>query len=900
MASSRVIHRSAVPFVLLATAVAIINADGSRQAALPPLVQASAPTTVPERLAAWDAHQRLAAASPFALLPWRALGPTQQSARIEAIAVPAGNRNTIYVGPSDGNVWKTTNNGLTWQPIFEHESAFAIGDIAVAPSNADVVWVGTGEVQPRFAGYTFAGTGVFKSADAGRTWAHMGLTDSHHVAKILIDSRNSEVVYVAAMGHQWTPNTERGVFKTTDGGRTWTRSLFLDDRTGAIDVVMDPSNHDVLYASMWEIETGPRSGVYRTVDAGRTWTKLGGGLPTGLVGRSNIDVAPSRPDTVYVYLDNRAPLAGGSAGRAYVGGEVYRSDDRGDTWRKANTDDLYPVFSVYGWKFCDIRVSPDNAEEIYILGNRAFHSTDGGRTYSRIGETIRRLRDTQGLVMHLDHHEIWIDPADPNHVLLGNDGGVFSSYDRAQSWLHLNTFPVAQFYSVAVDMAQPYNIYGGTQDDAALYGPSTYSVDDSRNENEPWRHVYLDQWTGGDSFVTLPDPADSRFIYYEHQNGELRRMDTAAPSIQTGSSASQPITPRAPRGQPPWRIGWYMPYLISAFDPAMLYAGTSVLAKSTDRGLSWKAVSPDLAEPAGGDRARVPYGTITMVAESPLQRGLLWVGTEGGKVHVTRDDGATWKDVSGLLPRKWVSRVVASQYAAATAYVSFTGYREDDSRAYVYRTSDFGATWTSIAGNLPAESINVVREDPRNANVLYVGTDAGVYASLDRGATWVSLSATLPTTPVHDLVVHPRDDEIVIGTHGRGVFVLDARPIQQWRAAGPSSSVPRLFAPHPALVRIADETMPAGTPGRATLVFALDRAGPVTITVRSPGGSVAKTLESAGVGGLNVLTWDLWLDGPAAAARRPAPPGEYRVSLTAGAGTADTTLRLDRFVRWTK
>jgi photosystem II stability/assembly factor-like uncharacterized protein len=887
-----VTHRFRARLIVFALSAAWVQAAAFQQPAPPPTA-----TTADERLAAWRAHEQLAAASPFGALPWRALGPAHQAARIEAIAVPAGSRNTIYVGPSDGNVWKTTNNGLTWQPIFDHESAFAIGDIAVAPSNPDVVWVGTGEVQPRFAGYAYPGTGVFKSTDAGRTWTNMGLSDSHHIAKVQIDAQNPDVVYVAAMGHQWTPNGERGVFKTTDGGRTWTKSLFLDEATGAIDVVMDPSNRSVLYASMWQIETGPRSGIYRTTDAGATWTKLGNGLPAGLIGRSNIDVALSRPQTVYVYLDNRGAFQGGPAGRTYVGGEVYRSDDRGDTWRKANTEDLYPVFGVYGWKFCDVRVSPDNSDDIYILGNRAFHSTDGGRTYARIGETIRRLRETEGLVMHLDHHEIWIDPADPDHILLGNDGGVFASYDRARSWLHMNTIPVGQFYSVAVDMAEPYRIYGGTQDDAALVGPSTYTVDDTRNENEPWKHVYLDQWTGGDSFVTLPDPADSRFVYYEHQNGDLRRMDTLGASIQTGSPASQRIAPRAPAGQAPWRIGWYMPYLISVFDPATLYAGTNRLVKSTNRGVAWTAVSPDVSDPAGGDRATVPYGTITMVAESPMQRGLLYIGTEGGRVHVTRDEGAHWTEIDGGLPKTWVSRLIASRYAAGTAYAAFTGYREDDSRAYLYRTTDFGATWTSIARNLPAESVNVIREDPRSAEVLYVGTDAGVYVSIDRGAAWLSLSAGLPTTPVHDLVVHPRDDEIVIGTHGRGVFVVDARPIQQWRAAAGSTGGPRLFPPHPALVRLADEMEPAGTPGTATIAFALDADGPATITVRARDGAVVKTLHLEGRRGLNVAAWNLLLDG---AARRPAAAGEYQVTLGAGGRTAETSLRLDRFVRWTR
>ncbi len=876
-------------WIVLLLAVTWVHAAPDRQTAT------SEVTTVQERQAAWALHQHMAASSPFASLPWRALGPSQQSSRIEAIAVPAGSRNTIYVAPASGNVWKTTNHGLTWQPIFDRQSAFAVGDIAVAPSNTDIVWVGTGEAQPRHSGYAYAGTGVFKSTDAGRTWSHMGLPDSHHVGKVLIDAANPDIVYVAAMGHQWTPNRERGLFKTTDGGRTWAHSLFLDEQTGAIDVVMDPSNHNLLYASMWQIETGPASGVYRSMDAGRTWTRLGRGLPTGLIGRSNIDVAPSRPETVYVYLDNRAPDARDQARRPFIGGEVYRSDDRGETWRKANTEDIYPVFGVFGWKFCDIRVSPDNPDDIYIFGNRAFRSTDGGRTYARLGESIRRIRDTQGLELHLDHHDFWIDPADPIRLLIGNDGGVFSSWDRGRTWLHLNTIPVGQFYSVSVDMAEPYNIYGGTQDNAALYGPSTYTVDDSRNENEPWKHVYLDRWTGGDSYVTLVDPTDSRFIYYSHQNGDLRRMDTAAPSVQTGSPASQRIAPRPPKGEEPWRIGWYMPYLLSAFDPATLYAGTNKLVKSTNRGVAWTAISPDLSDRPGGERTVVPYGTLTMIAESPRQRGLLYVGTEAGRVHLTRDDGATWTDVSRGLPKKWVSRVVASQYDTGTAYVSLTGYREDDTRAYLFRSTDFGATWTSLSSRLPAESINVVREDPRNRDVLYVGTDAGVYASLDRGATWESLSATLPTTPVHDLVVHPRDDEIVIGTHGRGVFVLDARPIQQWRAA------PRLFPPHPALVRIADEMEPAGTPGTATIAFALESDGPATLAILSPTGAVAATVRVDGRRGLNVATWDLLLDASPAGARRPAPPGDYVVRLTAGGSApAESPLRLTRFSRWTR
>jgi photosystem II stability/assembly factor-like uncharacterized protein len=874
---------------------------GVRAQQPPDTSSAQSASTAGDRAAAWQAHQQMAASSPFAGLTWRALGPTQQAERIEALAVPPGSHNTIYAGPGAGNVWKSTNNGLTWQPIFEHESSFSVGDIAIAPSNPEIVWVGTGEVQPRHSGYAFSGTGVFKSTDAGTSWTHMGLDDTQHIGKIVIDPTNPDVVYVAAMGHFWSKNNERGVFKTTDGGRTWTKSLFVNDETGAIDLVMDPSRPSVLYASIWQFTSGPESGVYRTTDAGATWAKLTNGLPPGPLGRSNLDIAPSRPDTVYVFVDNQAALAG-PGGRTIVGGEVYRSDDRGDTWHQANTDDLYPVFGIYGWKFCDIRVSPDNPDEIYILGNHAFHSTDGGRTYRRIGETIRRLRDTDGLVMHLDHHELWIDPTDANHLLLGNDGGVFASYDRGESWLHLNTIPVAQFYSVAVDMARPYNIYGGTQDDAALYGPSTYVIDDARNENEPWRHVYLDQWTGGDSFVTLPDPTDPRIIYYEHQNGDMRRMDTTGPSIQTGSASSTNIRPRAPRGQPPYRFGWYTPFAISHFDGSTLYAGANRLLKSTDRGASWTPVSPDLSEPAGGERAVVPYGTITMLSESPLDRRLLYVGTEGGHVHVTRDGGGTWTNVSEGLPGPWISRVIASRYDEGTVYVSATGFREDDFRSYLYRSTDFGQTWTSISANLPAESVNVIREDPDDRNILYVGTDAGVYVSIDRGRSWVSLSTTLPTTPVHDLVVHPRDNEIVIGTHGRGVFVADARPVQGWARAAAAAG-PVLFAPHPALVRIQDEIEPAGTAGQAEFYFTLPADGPVSITIRNTTGAIARQVDMAGRRGLNRAVWDLMADAPAppgggVAVRRAAAPGSYLVQLASEGGAVEGRLGVDRFVRW--
>ena len=746
------------------------------------LAQATDPGS---RLRAWEDHQRLEAESPFGELEWRAVGPMQAGARVEAIAVPPGNHGIIYVGIGSGNLWKTQNNGLTWTPIFEKESTFSIGDVAVSSSNPDIVWVGTGETQPRHSGYSYSGTGVFKSTDAGLTWQNMGLHDTHHIGKVLIHPTNPDVVFVAALGHFWSPNEERGVFRTADGGESWDRVLFVSDHSGAVDLVMDPSDPQTLYASVWQAvsgepaEAGEESGVYRSTDGGDLWEKLGAGLPEGPLGRIGLDVAPSSPHVVYAFVDNWGPSA--VEDRDIVGGEVYRSDDGGDNWRKVNEEDLYPVYGIYGWKFADIRVSPENPDDLFILGNRAFRSIDGGRTFQRIGEKIIRLHDTRGVIMHLDHHELWIDPLNPDRVLLGNDGGLFQSWDRGKSWLHINNIPAAEFYSISLDMSEPYRVFGGTQDNAALYGPSHVSFEDMIWD--PWENVYLDQWTGGDSFDTYLDPTDSAFVYYEHQHGSMRRMDITQDSVLTG--AAQSIRPRFRRGEEAgeeggWRSGWYTPFIISHYDPFTLYVGGDRLLKSTNRGGNWVPISPDLSDPPGGPRGVVPFGTITMIAESELQQGLIYVGTEGGSMWVTRDERENWKKVSQGLPGKWVSRVVASRHEVGRVYLSQTGFREDDFSSYLFRSDDFGESWTSIVGNLPAESVNVIQEDPELPDVLYVGTDLGVYVSGRGGGSWHSLSSNLPTTPVHDLDVHPRDGELVIGTHGRSVFVLDLAPVREW------------------------------------------------------------------------------------------------------------------------
>jgi hypothetical protein len=579
---------------------------------------------------------------------------------------------------------------------------------------------------------------------------------------------------------------------------------------------------------------------------------------------------------VYTFLDNAAPFTG-TRGRETVGGEVYRSDDHGQIWHKANTDDLYSVFTVYGWKFCDIQVSPADENEIFILGNRAFHSTDGGKKYQRVGETIRRVHDTEGTALHLDQHALWIDPVNPNRLLLGNDGGVFQSYDRGRTWLHLNNLPIGQFYTVSYNLKDPYTIFASTQDNGALYVSSDYRPDDAHAANDGWRHVWLDQWTGGDAYLTLPDPTDPRLVYFEQQNGYLQRMDLSAGIAFTPSPAVLFIAPRAPAGDPPWRFAFNTPYLISQFNPHALYVGGNLVVKSTDRGATWRAISPDFGEPAGHERDLVHYGAVTTLAESPLAAGLLYGGMEGGDVFVTRNDGRSWDKISSTLPRQWVSRVTPSQYDLATVYVALSGLRSDDPAAYLYRSTDYGATWTSIVHNLPAESINVVREDPRDPQTLYVGTDAGVYISRDRGETWESLCGDLPTTPVEDLAVQPRAGDILIATHGRGIFLLDAHPLEALTPAVTASAV-YVFEPRPLTMQfhapLEIDPLPAA---QANLYFWLSAAQTVHIAIRNIAGNAVRTIDTAGVHGMNEVVWDVRGDGG-----RFIPAGNYRVEVSAG------------------
>ena len=861
---------SRIAFAALGALLALSSASAAR---------AQSPTTAAERATAWATHQALDRASPFRGLAWRPVGPVRIGARVEAIAIPPGNTGTIYVGVGSGNLWKTVNNGLTWRAIVEHESAFAIGDVEVAPSDPRIVWVGTGEAQPRYAGYAYPGTGVFKSTDAGETWTAMGLAETHHIGKVLIHPRDPDIVFVAAMGHQWSANRERGVFRTEDGGAHWEQVLHIDDSTGVVDLAMDPSDPRILFAWAWQIEQGRSGGLFKSTDGGRHWRRASNGLPTGPLGRAGIAVAAGAPGVVYLHLDDRSPSS--VKDRPFVGGSVYRSDDHGEQWRRVDRGDLFDLFGAYGWKFTDIRVDPRDAQHLYILGNHAMESRDGGATWQRIGDRILRLHDTEGRALHLDHHEMVIDPANPDRVLLGNDGGLFLSYDAGASWLHLNNIPVTQMYFVATDDRSPYRIYAGTQDNAALYGPSDASLDDA--VPDPWRSVYLDRWTGGDSYVTLPDPTDDRFIYYEHQNGAMMRMDITGSSILSGGPSSQNIRPRLPRGSAPLRFSWYTPFFISPHDPRTLYVGGDRVLKSIDRGTTWRAVSPELGDPPGADRAPVTTGGFTMLAESPLRRGMLAGGTEGGRLWLSTDDGAQWRRIDTGLPQKWVSRVTLSAQDPATIYVSFTGFREDDTHPYVFVSNDTGRTWRSIAANLPAEAVNVIKEDPTNADLLYVGTDLGVYVSRDRGGSWESLNATLPSTPVQDLTVQSRESELVIGTYGRGAWVLDLAPIRAPRAEWSAAAL-HLF---PVRDVVQDwypwDAVPGDRRGRreARMQVASDRPREATIAVRDSTGQVVREWPVSLGAGVTSVEWDMQVmdrEGRLVDVR----PGAFAVEVRAG------------------
>lgn len=734
------------------------------------------------RLKWFEQHVALRAVSPFQALEFRYIGPDVISGRCTDIAVPKGSKHTIYVGAATGGVWKTENSGVTWVPIMDDIPSISIGDLAIPDQDPNTIWVGTGEANIFRA--SVAGTGVYKSTDGGKTWQHMGLADTHTIARIAIHPENPDIVYVAAPGHEWTYNQERGVFKTTDGGKTWDKVFYISDRIGAADLVIDPSAPDTVYASMWnrtrrrwsDPMPGPNDGIFKTTDGGKTWQQKTNGLPDlKLTGRIGLDIAHSNPKVLYAFVDNhnlgREPESGErdaygrlKKGRVIKGAEVYRTDDKGETWRKVSPDNRYMegFGGTYGWVFGQIRVDPSNENTVYIMGLRLAKSTDGGKTF----ETLY----FPGL--HGDHHGLWIDPQDSEYLVNVNDGGVNISYDGGMTWRDFHTHhPLVQFYNVAYDMEKPFNVYGSVQDHGTYKGNVDHNRPRQRRERR--RETRWEPAPGGEGTHIAVDPTNSKLVYSSSFYGRLMRSE-----YKNGMWESKNILPQVPEGEPPLRGQWMAATMLSPHNPNVVYHGMQYLFRSMDKGETWERISPDLSYNNPQQQGRlpfaIPFASITALSESPFRFGLIYVGTDDGRVHITRNGGDTWTEIIESLPfNKHVSRIVASQYDQGTVYLTLNGRRDDDFTDYIYKSTDFGKTWVDISGNIPGGPVNVIREDPKKKDILYVGTDLGVYVTVDGGNKWHVLANGIPVCFVWDLIIHPRDNTLVIATNGRGMYVID-------------------------------------------------------------------------------------------------------------------------------
>ena len=828
-------------------------------------------------------------------LTWRNLGPFRAGAWTIGVAVPESpakaHRDTIYAALRTGGVWKSANAGVTFEPVFDEQKIYSIGAIAVAPSDENVVWAGTGDNSATRSAYW--GDGVYKSTDAGKTWRNMGLRDTQHIARIVIHPTNPDIVYVAALGHLATPNTERGVFKTADGGKTWKRVLYVGDTTGAVDLVRDPRNPEVLYAATYEHQRlawvihdgGPGTGIYKTTDGGATWKELTNGLPKGAMGRIGLDLCRTRPDTLYAVYDNHNLRPNPRNAIDTINGQVYRSDDAGASWRRVNPDNVDPSGKA-GYSFNQLTVDPNNAERLWITGSSFNSSSDGGKTWAGRGGP-RFFGRAFG-----DFRSLWIDPQDSDRMIATSDGGVFQSFDGGRTSRHAMTIRGGEVYALGLDMESPYHIYAGLQDHESWKGPV-----------DGWSgSVGIEDWVTvgvGDGMYNQVDPTDSRWVYNTQEFGGHGRYDQT-----TRQRVS--IMPKRAEGAPPARFNWIAPLVLSPHDPRTLYAGAQVLFRSKDRGDHWEEISPDLTDndPEKTNRSAagsaIQYCTIVTISESPVTAGVIWVGTDDGKVQVTRDAGGHWTDVTKAVAAAggpedvWTSRVYASRFAAGTAYASKTGRRQDNFNPYLFKTTDFGATWTNLAGNLPQWPVNVIVEDLKDASVLFAGTDIGVFVSTDGGRRWVAFKSNMPPAPVTDMTIHPREQQLVAGTYGRGLWVADIAPIREMR--GQNLKGPYLFTVLPKPIRsegalgnyrLLGDSFPVtpNEPNGLVIYYYLDRdqRQPATVTVTDREGKAVRTITGSQKAGLNRVSTETFGGfGRGAPSRAVMPPGDYTVTLQAG------------------
>ena len=710
---------------------------------------------------------------------FRNIGPATMGGRIDDYAVDETDTDTIYVGTAAGGVFKTVNGGTTWLPIFDHEVTGSIGCISIAPSSHDIIWVGTGEANNRqSASY---GYGVYKSLDGGRTWAHMGLENTQAIGRIQIDPRDPNTVYVAALGGLWGENADRGVYKTTDGGKTWTKSLYISVNTGVTDLQLDQNDPSTLYAAAYERRRtvwgfnggGPEGGIYKTVDGGANWTKLTKDLPYengGDVGRIAISIYKRNTNILYARIQ-------------HAKGGIFRSDDKGATWTMQSNNDSRAMY------FGIMAIDPNNDLRVWAPAAALYFSEDGGKTFNQ----------TRGQSVHSDYHGFWIDPHDSNHMMVGVDGGIYMSRDMGRTWFHDSIIAIGQFYEVTANNERPYKICGGLQDNGSWCGPSASLTGPITNSD--WVSV-----GGGDGFYNRLDPVDANYDYGESQDGALQRRN-----FKTGETKS--IRPVPKEGEAPYRFQWNSPIEISAYDHKTIYYGGNFLFKSTDQGDHWEKLGPDLTNnvdrrtlkilntlPTKDELSREDgvewWPCITVIGESPVDKNVIWVGTDDGNLQVTRDGGKTWTNVASKVPGvpkgTYVNRVIGSKTAPGTAYAAFDGHRMGDMHIYLYATTDFGQNWKPISNGISEKDgiVHVVREDPKNTNVLYAGTERGLFVSLDKGASWSHIHANLPTVPVDDILIHPRDNDMILGTHGRSVWVMDdITPIQQMTPEVQNSAV---------------------------------------------------------------------------------------------------------------
>jgi len=826
----------------------------------------------------------------FGAIEARSIGPAVMGGRIAALDVVNNNTRIIYVGAASGGVWKSVDGGASFEPIFDKYTQ-SIGAITIDQAHPDTVWVGTGE--PWVRNSVSVGTGLYKTTDGGDNWNYVGLDSTERIGRILINPNNPDIVYVAALGHLWDANEQRGVYKTTDGGMTWEKVLYVDENTGCSDLAMDPQEPGVVYAALWQFRRqpwtfksgGPGSGLYRSRDGGKSWTKLDKGFPKEELGRIAIDVAPSRPSTVYAVVESPKTA-------------IYRSDDLGENWARLDSSRNIGMRPFY---FSLLKIDPQDYKRVYKPGYVLDVSSDGGKSFgSRSG-------------FHVDLHAFWVNPNNPDHLLLGTDGGIYVSFDRGNNWRHLNNITVSQFYRVSFDMEKPYNVYGGLQDNGSCSGPSQ-----SRGgiSNADWSQV-----GGGDGFYVFVDPYDKDIIYREWQGGNISRFHKS-----TGESKD--IKPLPKEGEPKYRFNWETPVAVTN---NALYIGAQFLFRSTDRGESWERISGDLTtndptkqqqEESGGitidNTTAENHCTIYTICESPLDKNIIWAGTDDGNVQITRDGGKSWTNVVGNiadLPKNtWCSCIEASRFDAATAYAVFDGHRTGDMNIYVYKTTDFGESWLSIATEAIKGYVHVIREDLVKPNLLFLGTEFGLFLTIDGGEQWAQFTGQFPNVPVWDVAIHPRENDVILATHGRGIYIIDDITLLRNITPEIAASNVHLFEVQPTLIKTyggdlhyagSGEFVGSNPSEVAKVIYFMKTRhlfGDLKVEIYDPEGKLIKTLPGGKRRGINIVKWPMRLKAPkvpraptlaGAALYGPmVPEGTYTAKLIKGKESYTTQIKV--------